>query len=507
MPVAWSMVSFASAIIVVAFSTRNPRSSWRRSSSMARRGRRRRSGLRAEILSSSTTPRRVENRSSDDDPETTTVAITPDELHMLATDTLRYRKRGSKNIIKAWSHWRTAATDAIRRDLSNRLLLLEKKTTSIIENDVVETVEERDGNANNFETLHYKLGVAADTGLNFDGVLFNNAIARCGYAVNFLFSRATNLADLLIDSWNNGETRKDNKNNNNNDDSICSSGLIMKMLWNDDDDESNTLSNVNNGRYSVISLGGGPGFDYVGVALASSFVSYCNTALHNNNDEYEQQRQQQTHNSLRKIDATVFDYEVGWQNIVHALSDSTNHILHHSSNHLSCAWGGRCDITQSIHEPINNSCRELINSKNKDGATATSAPKLYVCQYCIAENVVSLRASNFIFFQQIFDSASEGTMFIFTEVHPRAWPDFYNLIKVKCPYMHIGFSKSGRRMILRKMKCTNNAVDNNDILLDEKMRHEVVISERDFELIKQFEELGRLHERNMLSGYRRQTKR
>jgi hypothetical protein len=98
-------------------------------------------------------------------------------------------------------------------------------------------------------------------------------------------------------------------------------------------------------------------------------------------------------------------------------------------------------------------------------------------------------------------------MFIFTEVHPRAWPDFYNLIEVECTYMHIGFSKSGRRMILRKMKCTNNAVYNNDILLDEKMRHDVIISERDFELIKQFEELGRLHERNMLSGYRRQTKR
>jgi hypothetical protein len=136
---------------------------------MARRGRRRRSGLRAEILSSTTTPRR-ENRSSDD-PETTTVA-TPDELRILATDTLRYRKRGSKNIIKAWLHWRTAATDAIRRDLSNRLLLLEKNTTSpppssrssIIENDVDDAVEERDGNANNFETLHYKLGVAADTG-------------------------------------------------------------------------------------------------------------------------------------------------------------------------------------------------------------------------------------------------------------------------------------------------------------------------------------------------------
>ena len=482
---------------------------------MARRGRRRRSGLRAEILSSTTPRQVVENRSSDD-PETTTVVATPDELHILATNTLRYRKRGSKNISKAWLHWRTAATDAIRCDLSNRLLLLEKNTTSplissrssIIENDDVDTVEERDGNANNFETLHYKLGVAADTGLNGDGVLFDNAIARCGYAVNFLFSRATNLADLLIDSWNNGETtRKDNKNNND-DDSICSSGLIMKMLWNDDDDdELNTLSNVNNGRYSVISLGGGPGFDYVGVALASSFVSYCNTALHNNNDEYKIQRQQQqTHNSLRKINVTVFDYEVGWQNIVHALSDSTNHILHHSSNHLSCAWGGRCDITQSIHEPINNSCRELINS-NKDGVTTTSAPKLYVCQYCIAENVVSLRASNYIFFRQLFDSASDGTMFIFTEVHPRAWPDFYNLIKVKCPYMHIGFSKSGRRMILRKMKCTYNAVENNDILLDKKMRHDVIISERDFELIKQFEELGRLHERNMLSGHRRQTKR
>jgi hypothetical protein len=467
---------------------------------MVRRGRRRRSSLRAEFLSSAA--QQQENRISDGhDVKTITAATsniaTPDELHILATNTLQHRKRGSKNVIKAWLHWRTAAIDAIRCDLSHRLL--EETTTSqIVSSSSSSNIDNDNSCTSRFEDLHYKLGVAADTGLNGDGILFNNAIARCGYAVNFLFSRATNLADLLIDSWNSKSSSSSSPSN-----------LIIEMLWNDDDDddELNILSYTNNdrGSYSVISLGGGPGFDYVGVALASSIVSYYNPALRSNDDDdnIQQQQQQLTQNIMHRINVTVFDYEVGWQNIVTAMSDSTRHILHHSTNYVSCTWGGQCDITKSLYDPINNACQtQLINAKDD-----SVPPALYICQYCIAENVISLRTSKYIFFHQLFDTAIVGSMFIFTEVHPRAWPDFLSLITDHCPYMHMGFSKSGRRMILRKMKCSSNIVDIDASLLDEKMQHDDIISERDLELINKFEELDRLHEKNILSGYRRQTKR
>ena len=44
-------------------------------------------------------------------------------LHKIAS-TQRNRVRGSKNVIKGWLHWRTLATDALRRDLSSELLPL-----------------------------------------------------------------------------------------------------------------------------------------------------------------------------------------------------------------------------------------------------------------------------------------------------------------------------------------------------------------------------------------------
>ena len=203
---------------------------------MVRRGRRRQSSLRAEFLSSAA---QQQDNSSSDGYDVKTIAAatpsniaTPDKLHTLATNTLQYRKHGSKNVIKAWLHWRTAAIDAIRCDLSHRLL--EETTTSqIVSSSSSSNIDNDNSCTSRFEDLHYKLGVAADTGLNGDGILFNNAIARCGYAVNFLFSRATNLADLLIDSWNSKSSSSSSPSN-----------LIIEMLWNDDDDddELNILS-------------------------------------------------------------------------------------------------------------------------------------------------------------------------------------------------------------------------------------------------------------------------
>ncbi len=111
---------------------------------------------------------------------------------------------------------------------------------------------------------------------------------------------------------------------------------------------------------------------------------------------------------------------------------------------------------------------------------------------------MALRASDHVFFRELFEKAYVGCMFVFTEVHPRAWPDFYRLIEARCPYMHIRFRKSGRRMLLRKMRCM--VIDS---ILDNVRA--MNICERDQELVHKFEELSQLHEKNMMSGHQRQV--
>jgi hypothetical protein len=66
--------------------------------------------------------------------------------------------------------------------------------------------------------------------------------------------------------------------------------------------------------------------------------------------------------------------------------------------------------------------------------------------------------------------------------------------------MHIRFSKSGWRMLLWKMRCmvVDGVLDN---------VRAMNICERDQELVHKFEELSQLHEKNMMSGHRRQVPR
>ena len=217
--------------------------------------------------------------------------------------------------------------------------------------------------------------------------------------------------------------------------------------------------------YSMVSLGGGPGFDYVSAALASSFCSYTSTSedsLHNN-----------------AIKATVLDYETGWGDLVEAMGNSTQHVLQNSA--LECDWGGKCDITKSIFDPSNTACLSVLNTTN-----------LWTCQYCVAENANRLQESKYVFFRELFEHAQPGALFVLSEVHPRIWPNFYHLMEEHCPYMQVGFNKHGRQMLLRK--CT-----------EAEGQSQVLISEKDRKLVEKFEELGRYHERKINSGYKRQA--
>ena len=361
------------------------------------------------------------------------IILSPDELHNLAIS-LSERRPGSKSFNRGWIQYRTAALDSIRYHLYTNLPHPADKA--------------------NFEQLFFNLGVASDRG---EMPSFEDAGARSGYAVEF-FCRAKNLADLFADTFN--------------------SHYEFPEYWLEGLRGSPILGSKDSGDYSVVSLGGGPGFDYVSAAVATSFCSYVESLR----DEGETE----AGSSSLKLHATILDYEEGWGDLVHAMVNSTQTILDRSTPTLSCDWGGKCDITQSIFHPSNAACALLLDSTN-----------LWVCQYCVAENAQKLQESDFIFFRELFQHAQPGTLFILSEVHPRLWPEFYDLLRDgNCNMEEVGFNKRGRQMLLRKTSSS--------ITSSQGRKTSPALSEKDQQLLEKFIELGRYHERKIESGWQRQ---
>ena len=354
--------------------------------------------------------------------------LSPDELHNLAIS-LSERRPGSKGFNRGWIQYRTAALDSIRYHLYTNLPHPADKA--------------------NFEQLFFNLGVASDRG---EMPSFEDAGARSGYAVEFM-CRARNLADLFADTFN--------------------SHYEFPNYWLEGLRDSPILGSNKSGDYSVVSLGGGPGFDYVSAAVATSFCSYT-----------ESLRDQGENDACLKLHATILDYEEGWGDLVQAMVNSTATILDRSTPTLSCDWGGKCDITQSIFHPSNAACALLLDSTN-----------LWVCQYCVAENAQKLQESDYIFFRELFQHAQPGTMFVLSEVHPRLWPEFYKLLQDgNCDMEEVGFNKRGRQMLLRKSSNTPSR----------RTKSSPALSEKDQQLLEKFIELGKFHERKIQAGWQRQ---
>lgn len=343
----------------------------------------------------------------------------PEELKAIACS-YHGRIPGSSNYFRGWQHWKTMAMESIRYDLSCHLPHPANKTQ--------------------FENLFFRLGVAADVG---EMPSFSDPGARSGYALEF-FCRARNLADLFLD--------------------VLDPSFTFSQGWIGSMQESPMLAAKNiDEPYEIVSLGGGPGFDFVGAAMAASFATH--TFFGDEADE-----------SIRPIKASIFDYEEGWGDLVQAMDTSTRRVLQQSASLSSCSWGGKCDITKSlVEDPSNVGCWELVKSTD-----------LWTCQYCVAENAMRLRDSDYIFFRELFQYAKEGSVFILTETHPRVWPDFHKLMKEHCPYMEIGFHKNGKQMLLRKSNNTKQEAP--------------VISEHDLELMNKFESIRQDQERKIKSG-------
>jgi hypothetical protein len=154
-----------------------------------------------------------------------------------------------------------------------------------------------------------------------------------------------------------------------------------------------------NGRTvcEVISIGGGPAFDLVAIAMLSDYL-------------YNHQRVKEVP-SVTPVHGTVLDYELGWSDFATTVASSLENI---SPVHKLLLFG-KCDITQSLNEDSNIHLKQVIES--------SSLPQIYVASYVVAENASALRETEYIFFQELFEQAPPGSLFIFCETTHRLWPD------------------------------------------------------------------------------------
>ena len=338
---------------------------------------------------------------------------------------------GSKSYLRAWKHWVDEATASIREDLSVNLPY---------------PVE-----ADELAKLSFELGVAADKGCMPS---FSNPGARAGYALDY-FCRARRLAGFFVGTepeslpffWTNGNDEGYPTSSN---DAI--SFFTGKSIANLDEPRHDTIS--------MISLGGGPGFDFVAVALMAAFSASGKTQM------------------LPSFRATILDYEEGWGDVVGAMGESTMRVL--QPNNWTMQWGGKCDITQSLDHPNNAACKERLASTD-----------LWICQYCVAENAQKLRESQYIFFKELWVRMPIGSVTILTETTPRLWPEFYDMIQKHCPCMEVGFpNQRGPQLLIRKRSPAAS---------------HPTLSARDNELLQEFRDMAVRHEYRRLSGWERQV--
>jgi hypothetical protein len=428
---------------------------------------------------------------------------------------------GSSQYKKAWAHWLSAAVESIRDDLGNDLLL-----------DGGQKVTEE------FEKLFFDLGVAADIGIMPS---FQNQQARIGYSLEF-FCRARSLAEFFLETYvdinvdADTADQDDNDNNSNKYPIFWSNTLINNecpVLASSSSSSSSSSSlspssslSETTTTYEIVSLGGGPGFDFVGVALAATFSWYAQ-----NNDN--------NCNNSMNIHVSVLDYEEGWKDLVSAMDRSTRSLLTTipvpsslsttTIPSLSCNWGGKCDITKSLlHDPVNVHCLKLVRGRDEENndedittahPSPTSSPaKLWICQYCVAENAELLRESNFVFFKELIEVIPVGTLLLLTEVVPRLWPEFVHQLGNDglLSYVDIGFCKGyhGKQFMLQKKRMTIESESPSSSCLDDEHEQEnnnqglfERFDHRTREQLIHFEELSVCHDRKVQSGWERQERK
>jgi hypothetical protein len=209
--------------------------------------------------------------------------------------------------------------------------------------------------------LEVALGDAARAGL---APSFADAGARAGYTRRHLPSRAAHVANLLLlDTPTMSRLRQ---------------SLFMRP-----------------GRsgVEVVSVGGGPGFDAVGVSMVAAFA-LSPAAGRRCHDVPEVIRPR----------TLVLDNEPGWRDCVNSISN---------------ALGDDADVDFSTSDLL----LPLADDANAALSIATRRADLFVFAHVVVENAVRLSESRYALLRDLFVASASGAAFIFTDNTHRLWPD------------------------------------------------------------------------------------
>jgi hypothetical protein len=195
---------------------------------------------------------------------------------------------------------------------------------------------------------------------------FGDEVARKGYARLHLAPRAQKIADAFFcaeDAW-------------------LRLAVARVVLYQED--------------CRVLSLGGGPGGDFAALATLADYAG----------GDYLDNRPAPTRHQRpsARVHCDVVDYEAGWAACVEALA--------------SVMPGGHSVAfhTGDITVPLDAKANAVVNER-------AETADVFIASYVVAENAVSLRGSDYVFFRDLFRAARPGALFLFAETTHRLWPE------------------------------------------------------------------------------------
>jgi len=265
--------------------------------------------------------------------------------------------------------------------------------------------------------LEVALGDAARKGL---APSFAHAGARAGYTVKHLPARACHLANLLM---------------------LEDPPLLPRVRTAIFGRAPGQEEATETGSPVVVSIGGGPGFDAVGVAMVAGFLAAQAGQGAPGNATYA--------TAAPCLPLTyVFDNEEGWEACVQAVQAVLVALepFHSDEAGQRASPGPVRFATADILSP-------LEHPSNSVGRSAVAAADLLVFAHVVVENALGLQASGYAFLKGSLREAKPGAAFVFTDNTHRLWPAIVDVasqegfFEASLPRVH---GKHGHSLVLRK---------------------------------------------------------
>ena len=245
-----------------------------------------------------------------------------------------------------------------RSDVTWLWRLYSRTTLDAVRSSVVENVDLPQADAEATSQLLASLSTSASSG---EMPCFDDERALVGYTWFNMVNRAGKMADVLRD--------------------VPPEWLRTRAL------ESSQF------KGPIISLGGGPAYDFAAVAILQAF----------------EDMEQADATASEPVRVHVLDFAPGWEGVARAVSAAVVSELGDVRHQMTF---GHCDLTKPLESTSNTAVRALLPES-----------RLLVCSYVIAENAKRLQATEYAFFAELLEKAAPGALLAITETTHRQFPE------------------------------------------------------------------------------------